>query len=98
MWQMPFDEVMPPSTAIRQLLLACCFGEDDFEDSLPGVSSEDLEEWDLILEEVVDRILWDCDYQSSNDLMDLSPDVARSAAVESGSRDRLQAANDHFVH
>ena len=30
-----------------------------------------------ILEEIVDRILRDCDYQSSNDLMDLPPDVAR---------------------
>jgi hypothetical protein len=71
------DDEMPPSASIRQLLLACCSDADDYDDLLPGVSSEDLEEWGLILEEIVDRILWDCDYQSSNDLMDLPPDVAR---------------------
>jgi hypothetical protein len=71
------DEELTPSTSIRHLLLACCFGEDDFEDPLPDASSDDPEAWDLILEEIVERILWDCDYQSSNDLMNLPPDVAR---------------------
>jgi hypothetical protein len=71
------DEEMPPSTAVRQLRLACCIGEDDHKDPLPDASNEDPEAWDLILEEIVDRILWDCDYQSSNDLMDLPSDVAR---------------------
>jgi hypothetical protein len=71
------DDEMPPSVSIRQLLLACCIGEDDHEDPLPDASNEDPEAWDLILEEIVDRILWDCDYQSSNDLMDLPPEVAR---------------------
>jgi hypothetical protein len=71
------DEEVTPCTSIRQLLLACCSIAEGYEDPLPDASNEDLEAWDWILDEIVDRILWDCDYQSSNDLMDLPPDAAQ---------------------
>ena len=75
--EMAADEEMAPSTSIRQILLSCCSAADDHEDPLPDVSEEDLGAWDMLLEEVRDRILWDCDFESSNDLMDLPPDAAR---------------------
>jgi hypothetical protein len=64
-------------TSIRQLLLTCCSDADRYEEPLPDARSADLEEWEWILDEIEERILWDCDYQSSNELMDLPPEAAR---------------------
>lgn len=71
------DDEMKSLTSIRQLLLACCSDADGYEGQLPDANSEDIEAWNWILEEIEERILWDCDYQSSNELMDLPPEAVR---------------------
>jgi hypothetical protein len=62
------------STFWRRLILAACQQvEADEPDSLPSMTSEEFDEWDLLLECLAGRILWDSDYEMGDVFLDADP-------------------------
>lgn len=67
------DEESP--TGWRQLVLAAC-QETELADELPSDDSTDLDEWQLLLECLAGRILWDEDWADADRHLDLAPEAA----------------------
>lgn len=69
-------------------------GDDDpyaCEDSVPPLaSSTDMSDWDLQIELLADRILWDRDYELADSLLDADPDSAQLH------RSSLGISDDYF--
>ncbi len=80
---------------IRQTRLSLMESNDEdlsaSEDSGPPLtSSTDMSEWDLQIELLADRILWDRDYELADSLMDADPDSAQLH------RSSLGISDDYF--
>jgi hypothetical protein len=45
---------------------------------LPAATCDDHKEWDLLIESLSDRILWDADYEMGGELLDADPEEARA--------------------
>jgi hypothetical protein len=52
------------------------------DDVLPSADSRDTAEWDLLLECLADRILWDCDREMGDEFLDADPDASRAMMAE----------------
>jgi hypothetical protein len=76
----------------RRLILAACLETGIVgEDPLPAESCGDSGEWDLLVECLADRILWDDDFMAGQHFLDGDPDESRA---------RMQAlgiADNYFV-
>jgi len=58
----------------RQLILAACQELDDEGSDLPSPSAIDVETWNELIEYLVDRILWDRDFDMQDSFLDDDPD------------------------
>jgi len=58
----------------RALVLAAC-RDVGIDDSLPEASTDDLEEWDPLIDCLADRILWDADYAMEEQFLDRDPET-----------------------
>lgn len=74
------DENEEVTESWRQLVLAAC-QETCVADELPSCDSTDLDEWQLLLECLTARILWDEDWADADFHLDLAPETA--SAVKS---------------
>ena len=86
-----FDELeedAPPHLSWCELLLAA--GREAEIDDLPSVTEDDPDEWDLLLDCLEDRVLWDCDWEMEEQL-DADPDVSQRVKQEMGISD------DYFI-
>ena len=48
----------------------------EWDDALPGPNCEDLDEWTSLLEVLMDRVLWDRDFEEEELFLDADPDVS----------------------
>ena len=78
-----------PGANWRQLILAACC-EAEVGETLPAEDCRDTEEWDLPVEFLESRVLWDYDWQLE-DSIDLAPDSSQRL------KDVLGIADDYFV-
>jgi hypothetical protein len=67
----------------RRLVLAARQEAHADEESDPDAGeveadSSDLDEWDMLIEGLADRILWDRDWEAEDDVVDLPPEAARA--------------------
>ncbi len=72
------------STEVRGLLLATAAESDEQPDDLPSLADEDGEEWDLVLEAIEDRILWDRDYEMGDEFLDQPPEAGQELHLLAG--------------
>jgi len=91
MIEVELDDVEEPMSgpSWRQLILAAC-REAEVGEELPGEDCLDKSEWDLCVDYLEARVLWDYDWQLE-DSIDLSPDAGRRL------KDELGIADDYFV-
>ena len=68
--------------AVRKLILTAA-QEAEMED-LPGLHETDLEEWTHLIGSLVDRILWDADYEQADLFLDIPPEAAQRIMPEVG--------------
>src|SRR4051794_19802651 len=64
------------NTTIRQLILGAV-GDAARDDPLPAVADKDADEWDMLIEEVEDRLLWDADFEMGDEFLDLPPEAGQ---------------------
>ena len=86
-----FDELeedAPPHLSWCELILAA--GREAEIDDLPSVTEDDPDEWELLLDCLEDRVLWDCDWEMEEQL-DADPDVSQRVKREMGISD------DYFI-
>jgi hypothetical protein len=69
-------EIDEGGTGSRQLMLAAAT-ECDLDDDLPALDSGEFEEWRDVVELLMDRILWDRDWEEEFVKLDDPPEVAR---------------------
>jgi hypothetical protein len=50
---------------------------DDLADDLPVASCRDIRQWELLIENLVDSILWDRDFEMADSFLDVDPGVSR---------------------
>jgi hypothetical protein len=65
------------STACRQLILAAVGDVAGRDDPLPAPTETDPDEWELLVDEMESRLLWDTDYELGDLFLDRSPDEVR---------------------
>jgi hypothetical protein len=91
MLEVEVEEPRPwiPMTSWRQLVLAAS-RETQIMDKLPHEDSRDKGEWNLLVECLESRVLWDHDWQLEGSI-DLDPDASRRV------KDELGISDDYFV-
>jgi hypothetical protein len=72
-----FTELETVSTEIRALVLAAARDTEQQPESLPDIAEADIEEWEWVVEAILDRILWDRDYEMGDDFLDQPPEASR---------------------
>lgn len=82
------EEALPPLLSWRELILAA--GREAEIDDLPSAIEDDPAEWDLVLDCLENRVLWDCDWEMEEQF-DADPDVSQRVKQEMGISD------DYFV-
>jgi hypothetical protein len=70
-------------TTIRQLILGAV-SEVARDDPLPAPADKDEDEWDMLIEEVEDRLLWDADFEMGDEFLDLPPDAGQELLNQNG--------------
>jgi len=70
-------EVAGGSPAWRELVLGACH-ERHVADELPSPDSEDLDEWDLLIQYLAERVLWDDDWKGEAVHLDADPKTSRA--------------------
>jgi len=76
---------------VRQLIRTACRERADEFDALPQRQARDREAWQVLLDELASRILWDCDYALGDEFLDDAPDEAH------GRMQLLGIHADYFV-
>ena len=61
-------------TDLRKLVLATCSLESDEE--MPDPSCPDIQQWEMLIDTCMDRILWDRDFERGDEYLDASPEEA----------------------
>ena len=77
------DENDAASTSWRELVLAACEAT-GISDELPPADSTDLDEWQLLLECLSGRILWDENWADGELHLDLPPETATAVKSAMG--------------
>jgi hypothetical protein len=73
-------EVEPPeaSTSLtwRELILAAC-RQREIDEELPAADCEDLNQWELLIDCLMDAVLWDEDWRDEGTFLDAPPETGR---------------------
>jgi hypothetical protein len=85
------SEMGKPSTALRLLLLTAIGQVEEQEEPLPSEVNLDTDEWDILLEVLKGRVLWDTDFAMGDAFLDLPPDEAKAKM------DRYGIDSDYFL-
>ncbi|MFK8115153.1 MAG: hypothetical protein AB8B91_23325 [Rubripirellula sp.] len=77
----------------RQMVLDAvrCVCGDDASDSLPAANGTDPKQWDLLVDQLTDVILWDRDFEMADTFMDIDPGVSQHR------RQLLGIGDDYFT-
>jgi hypothetical protein len=70
-------QVAGESARWRELVLGAC-RERQLTNELPSPESEDLDEWDLLIQCLADRVLWDGDWKGEQVHLDADPKTSRT--------------------
>lgn len=70
-------------TTIRQLILGAV-GEAARDYPLPAVTDKDADEWDMLIEEIEDRLMWDADFEMGDVFLDLPPEAGQELLEQNG--------------
>lgn len=78
-------------TAWREMILAACREQEiDPGEGLPAKDCDDQSDWEFLIEELRDCILWDEDWAIEDEVLDLDPAVARAT------KKFMNIADDYF--
>lgn len=72
------DELELEGLALGDLEFSCDESDGIQNDDLPDPWCDDLQQWDLLIEMLADRILWDRDFEMASLIVDEEPDVAQA--------------------
>ncbi len=84
-WEKVGEQPLRDRPLLRDLVLAA-FHEacPEWPDPLPGRDCDDLDEWSFLLDALMDRVLWDRDFDEEGLFLDAEPELAAHLKKELG--------------